>query len=287
MFEELPWPMRVTRYRCVPGEKVLWHCHDFVEWAWIASGRGLHWTLAGEQPVARGQWVGLAPYVHHGYYSSHEDPLVIVNVLWDPLWLRQLRVGFEYSDREEAATVRGLLEDSSRMTFQVACAPSEHQLIDSLLAFLEGELAQTADALDTLPLAVALLFALAQIIGRRVAKERGTRRACDPRVDRVREYIERHATEPLKLESLCQMAGLSRTALSQKFKALTGQSVMAYRNICRIRLAQRLLSSTNLSVTEVAFQSGFGDLHFFYLQFRLWTGCTPAQYRKNHPRAQP
>lgn len=50
----------------------------------------------------------------------------------------------------------------------------------------------------------------------------------------------------------------------------------------RIRYAQELLTSTPLTVSEIAYTCGYADPPNFHHEFRRYSGCTPSEYRSNH-----
>ncbi len=96
----------------------------------------------------------------------------------------------------------------------------------------------------------------------RFADAAGRRRDPEPivRFTRVLQHINAHLSEELTVAKLYPMAGLSRSQFCDQFKRAFGTSVSAYIQRQRINRAKRLLSSTNLSVTEICFASGFGWL---------------------------
>ena len=49
----------------------------------------------------------------------------------------------------------------------------------------------------------------------------------------------------------------------------------------KIERAKDLLIENELSVSEIAHELGFEDVHYFSRAFKKWTGMTPAQYRES------
>lgn len=94
-------------------------------------------------------------------------------------------------------------------------------------------------------------------------------------------FIQQHHTEKITLEMLSGEFHLSEKYLSRYFKVNFAIPFKQY--VCHLRLstAKSLLSSTDLSITEVAMNSGFPSVNLFIRTFKSTFGITPLQYRKN------
>ena len=99
---------------------------------------------------------------------------------------------------------------------------------------------------------------------------------------RARDHIDRHFTEPLDLETLGNVAGLSRFHFQRLFKATYGRTPAAYLSERRMERAQDLLRATNLTVTEVCHAVGFSSLGSFSSRFRAVAGETPSEFQRRY-----
>ena len=72
---------------------------------------------------------------------------------------------------------------------------------------------------------------------------------------------------------------MSTRTLSRRFDAETGRGALQWISERRVARARTLLEETDLSVTDVAFVTGFGSLGAFRRQFVRTTGATPRTYR--------
>ncbi len=95
-------------------------------------------------------------------------------------------------------------------------------------------------------------------------------------------YIETHLDEPLTLEDLSRQVGYSEYHLSRKFKAETGENIRDYIKYVRIERAKLLLSTTDLSIREIAERLCFCASGHFARSFREVTGQLPQEYRKRN-----
>lgn len=98
-------------------------------------------------------------------------------------------------------------------------------------------------------------------------------------VYQARAYIERHCTERLTLAQLAARVGISRSHLAHCFPKAFGITVQQYLLACRVALAQRLLSQTELPLAHIAREIGCHDHSHFSALFRRHVGVTPQRYR--------
>ena len=97
---------------------------------------------------------------------------------------------------------------------------------------------------------------------------------------RLRKLVEENLQQvDFSIPYLCREIGMSRTVLYNKLKLLTGLNVKEYVNKIRIERACRLISETELSITEVAEQTGFSSARYFSTAFKQYMGVTPTQYK--------
>ena len=96
----------------------------------------------------------------------------------------------------------------------------------------------------------------------------------------VCQYIQEHCTEDMTLDDVAGLVGFSKYHFTRLFKDFTGCSFYKYLNRKRIAHAERLLIDPEISITEVALQSGFSSLSAFIRMFKIIKDCTPTEFRK-------
>ena len=97
---------------------------------------------------------------------------------------------------------------------------------------------------------------------------------------RARDHVDRHYTEPLDLESIAAVAGISKYHFQRLFTATYGVSPAAHLSRRRVERAQDLLRATNLTVTEVCHAVGFSSLGSFSSRFRELVGESPSEFQR-------
>ena len=95
----------------------------------------------------------------------------------------------------------------------------------------------------------------------------------------VVEHIRRNLTEPIAVQRLCELAGMSRSAF---YRAFTDQFGMGPNQLVlheRMNYAKQLLRLPDVPVKEVCYASGFSDPNYFARLFKKMEGVTPGQFR--------
>ena len=98
----------------------------------------------------------------------------------------------------------------------------------------------------------------------------------------ARMYVQKCAERerPPKVADLARILKISRDYLNKLFTKSLHITATEFLNRERIEIAQRLLRDSNVSVTNVACQSGFKTRRTFHRAFVRITGMTPAAYRR-------
>ena len=99
-------------------------------------------------------------------------------------------------------------------------------------------------------------------------------------IHKVAEYIDENHWQPLGLEGLAVIAGMSKYHFLRVFKEATGVTPHRYVLLKRIEAAKKILKTTEISVYEVSIRVGFKDECHFSRTFKNITQITPIQYRK-------
>ena len=99
------------------------------------------------------------------------------------------------------------------------------------------------------------------------------------RMNDLIRYINQNAAQPLSLDQLETVFGISKYVLLHEFKDYTGMSIYQYILTRRVILAQELIQR-GAKPKEACEQSGFSDYTSFYRAFKARTGKSPNQYAK-------
>jgi len=98
-------------------------------------------------------------------------------------------------------------------------------------------------------------------------------------VRRVRDHLDLHYADPVCLDELAALAGMSKFHLVRVFRASYGETPIRYLTRRRIERSQDLLRYANLTVTEICMLVGFASLGSFSSRFTELVGESPVAYR--------
>jgi AraC-like DNA-binding protein len=154
---------------------------------------------------------------------------------------------------------------------------------DLALAHSFWELADrvTSEQPRNLAATTGLLWVLMGQIVERLADDSPVTAISNEDALRIRQVLVARLNEQPSLAEIASEAGLSPTVAKQVFRATYGHGIMHYFNQLKIWQAQRLLSSTSLTVEQVSRKLGFTSATYFSRVFFRYTGRTPVAFRKH------
>ena len=100
------------------------------------------------------------------------------------------------------------------------------------------------------------------------------------RVKSVLDFIANNSHEQYTLADAARLARISQRQFTNICRKITSKSYIQFLNQQRCTLAKRLLETTEMSVSSIAFEVGYEDLSTFYRAFKGFFEVTPLQLRK-------
>lgn len=107
----------------------------------------------------------------------------------------------------------------------------------------------------------------------------GTEHGHDTPTGRALDYLYRHFREEIRLEDVAEYARTNPAALCRTFRKATDKTIFTCLNDIRIEYACRLLAYSNLTISQVGYESGYNSIAYFTKLFRQKLGHTPGEYR--------
>jgi DNA-binding response OmpR family regulator/anti-sigma regulatory factor (Ser/Thr protein kinase) len=99
----------------------------------------------------------------------------------------------------------------------------------------------------------------------------------------VQIITEKMDNSEFSVEDLCSCLGMSRSALFNKVKSLTGLAPIEFIRDLKMKRAAQLLASSDLLVKEVSYMIGISDTKYFGKCFKAKYGMTPQEYKTANP----
>ncbi len=97
----------------------------------------------------------------------------------------------------------------------------------------------------------------------------------------AQKYIRSHFTEDISLDDCALIAGVNAFYLSHIFREQTGQTFVEYLTQVRMQRCKELCQDPMQSIKDIAAQSGYSNISYFYRVFKKATGKTIGEYRKD------
>ncbi|MCL6444714.1 MAG: AraC family transcriptional regulator [Alicyclobacillus sp.] len=93
-------------------------------------------------------------------------------------------------------------------------------------------------------------------------------------------YLREHFSETVSVRDAARMVNMSPNYFCKVFKRLTGKTLVEYLHILRVMEAERLLLETDLPITTIASDVGFGNVTYFGRVFKKYKNITPSDVRR-------
>ena len=223
------------------------HIHQFAELVICTKGETKILTDSGSAQIKEGDMALIPPFAPHGYQSSKRCEVYIA-VLSAGLLL------------EHAGAVSGAAT--------VAFTPSK-ELFDYALKKIENGSEGSVRA---------TIYAIAEEFSEKVPRCG----SCKSKAffQNLFEYLSVHYKDEVSLPMVASELGYSVSYISHSLSALSGMSFPSLLSGIRTDVAKMLLRSTELPISSVALECGFGSERSFHRAFAKLVGKTPLEYRR-------
>jgi len=258
---------RVAVERRTPQSCFPLHDHEFNEIVVVMSGNG--WHVLNEEPrlITCGEIFYIRAEDRHAFEEVHD--LYLTNVL------------FRTDLLGHGSSLAGLLD----MDDQPVDRRRNWQINDNVLKQLTpllDNLYQESRSGDPLAnvMTEALFLQLAVALQRNRFAADGECLPSSSMLGHVLTYLRHNCAEQIDFDDVARRFGYSLHNFTRMFRDATATSPHNYLVRLRLGIAMRALRTSDDSVTDIAFASGFNDSNYFSYSFRKLTGLAPTEYRK-------
>jgi AraC family L-rhamnose operon regulatory protein RhaS len=258
------------------------HTNPGLEVVYVASGRPV-WATEGRAEVVHPGWLFYSlPWEVHGSVAEYEEgwEIYFTNILLDADYSRPRRTfGFHPVFAIPVPDARRL---SRALTGTRRRAHPATAAMGWLLPALVRDVTRPGFARRTA--ATSLAGSVLVELARSVIQERPRGEHLAAARSRVRDFfreLPRRCGEPWTLERMAAACRLGRTRFAELVKRETGETPIAALNRVRVAEARRMLIETDLSITDVALDSGFSSSQYFARVFRLYTETSAREFRRS------
>lgn len=253
------------------------HFHNFAELVVVLKGRGMQWIEDREFEVSAGDIFLLQGEQSH--YFTHREGLQLYNIMIN---IDELAMPMEQLNKIAGYHALFVLEPGYRekQNFGSCLHLRARDLArcETLISAMESEINGKVPGFQAA--LTGLLIELMVFLSRKYSQTVSIKGQALLRLGEVIGTLESDYKRAWKLSELAAKACMSSSNLLVVFKEATGTSPIDYLIGIRLRNAAELLRSTNQTITEISFNTGFKDSNYFTRQFQKRYAITPSKYRK-------
>lgn len=283
-FRVLRWTQSVTSVDVVlgrgrsiqlPGQGDHWHYHPALELTLIQSGKGTRLVGDDIDLFEPGDLVLIGPNVPHYWHMRGKSSGLALQWDFPPehgIWTlsesAHLHVLTESARR--GVHLRGMAAMRVQQAMETIVNTnglSRLGLFLEILGILETCSDKDLLLLSNQPFSISSTAETQEIIQRAVS------------------YILAHHHEPMSLQDLLKLTGMSRATFARQFLLHAGKPFSTFRNQVRLQAVCHALQETNEPVSNIALNHGFNQLSFFNRLFHREFGMNPSTYRRRHRAA--
>ena len=263
------------------------HVHDFLEIAYVSSGRGIHILGNQKYDVSKGDLFVINYDVEHEFRSveGSNDNLIIYNCVFRPEFLDYTLINCkDFKDIAYHFLFNSLFPQERGPVNDLKLIGGDGEDIEQIYIKMYNEyMYKNSGYIEILR---AYLIELLVTIFRKYKKSealdahRHTEYRKKELIEEAISYMHENYEKDIKLDELSMMSFFSRNYFCRLFKDVAGVTVVEYIQKLRIQNACRLLKETSDTVAEISNQVGYEDSKFFTKLFKRYTGHTPSAYRR-------
>jgi AraC-like DNA-binding protein/mannose-6-phosphate isomerase-like protein (cupin superfamily) len=255
-----------------------WHMHSYFEAHVIVNGKGEIITNKGSRIFKADELLLTSPNFEHSW-STKDDDLYMYVVSFE---LKPRNDQQEISDEPIDMVISKLFEVKD---FICSCRD-----IKALLKKIIKEISSCQPGLNHMLACYTkeLIVSFARHVN--ANKEKLNEKLVDNQSDindqvviLINKYLADNYTNDINLDMIARFVCKSKRSITRHYKKATGTTIIDKLLQMRLFLAEHLLTESDISIKEVAYEVGMSDVSYFCRQFKKFFGCSPSKYRKQNP----
>jgi len=246
------------------------HYHPEYELNLVENSEGKRIIGDSIEPFAEGDLVLIGPNTPHAWRGINSGEAHVITIQFHPDFL-----GDKTLERNLMSSINDMLS-RSRRGIQFTCeniesikkrirALSDYNGFDSLINFI-SLLHDLSISKNQIQLASPSYFGHIDT-------------AKSHRIEKVTKYLQDHLQDNIRIKEVADLLCMTESAFSHFFKRRTQRSFTDYLLDLKIDRASQLIIESDLSISEVCFQSGFNNISHFNRTFKKKKGNTPSEVR--------
>lgn len=248
------------------------HFHPQMELTWIVKGSGMRYVGRSVQEFKEGDLVLLGSNLPHCWINQKTEDMVAAHVIQ----FKEDFLGTDFFNLPEMESIKKLMEQSkSGFVISKPTSATIQEKIQQL---------STSPPVKRIYCLLEILEVLASSVDLTLLDESMVKLNQDlPHIERfnkVISYLIQNYKQDIHLEQMAELVHMTPSSFCRFFKGVMKKTLIEVVMEFRIKHACYLLATTDLNISQVAMESGFGDLPYFNRRFKKMMGCNPSTYKR-------
>ena len=241
------------------------HTHQFSELFYVLSGKGVFYIEDEIVPVEADDLMIINPHVEHTEKTLPNDPMEYIVFGVEGL-------AFSFDDPDS---------DNTKGYSYYSYGADKSQLINFAQLMVK-------EFRDKKPGFELVCRGLLQVLLVFISRKQHLNVISDTSFQLSKEcalakrYIDANYSKNITLDSLAEITHINKFYLAHSFTECMGQSPINYLTEVRLAASKQQLTTSNMSIAQIATNNGFSSQSYFSQIFKKKVGITPQQYRKRN-----
>jgi len=212
--------------------------------------------------IMAGTVIMIFPNEWHNYYPDRETG-------WDEYW-----VGFKGSNIEKRIE-EGFFSKSDPL-FKIGISQSLIGFYEDIISYVEEERSGYQQLISS------IAFHILSLVYYKNSNKNYINNPVEEKVQQARILMRETVLNPLSPEDIAKKIGVGYSWFRKMFKEYTGISPAQYQLQVKLIKAKELLNSSNMTISEIAYELGFENISQFSTFFKSKEGVTASDFKKNN-----
>ncbi len=256
----------------LPGMKVIHHWHEDMEFIYCRTGHMVYSVNGEHVRLREGDGIYVSPRQVHRNYSEDGTDASYLTVLIHP---SLLRTRFQEMEQIISDMLRG---DGCPYLLLRPEVEWQKQMIDEIRRIhVLIRRPEESRMIGVMGCAFEMTFLLHENMPQETESARPDRRI--PTLRDMVNFIQKHYAEKVSIADICKAGKVGSSTCYDLFKKHLDTTPLGYLTLYRLEKSLELLASPGLSITEVAYATGFSGASYYAESFRKQYQLSPTEYR--------
>ena len=247
-----------------------WHYHPEIEICYTVSSSGMRYVGNNISEYHENDLVILGPNLPHGFTTLNKSKQYVIQFTWDFL-------GEHFFEAAELKGITDLIERSKR---GLILKGDELEMVECKIDKLYQDQSNFSRLLSLLE----FLDYLSECEGTEfICTEKYSSHINESKLHSIKsilDYVEENFQKDISIKDACEIVNLTESAFYKFIKRHTNKKFTTILNEYRIDHASKLLVSSDMPISDVAYISGYNNFSHFNRTFKESYFMTPREFRK-------